>query len=315
VRSFLTHADCWPWEWSATHADDYFADRACGPRRLRPATLRSYQISLRSFLGYLSDERYPWRAVCRRQFGTAPVQLFHADNTRVHVDLYEGDPRRRPLTVTELEAFFDACDARVLVRSGRARKGTLSAWRDQALFKVMFGWGLRRQETAGLDVADLRPNARLPEFRDVGQLHVRWGKAQRGGPPRRRTVLSVFAWAVEVVEQYLAEIRPCFEPQEHAALFLTERRGRISGPYISERFAELRAEAGLPAELSPHCLRHSYVTHLAEQGWAQRFIQEQVGHSHAATTAVYLSVGDDFKDRIVRAALDAELARGRGGGG
>ena len=57
------------------------------------------------------------------------------------------------------------------------------------------------------------------------------------------------------------------------------------------------------------------MTHLAELGWANRFIQEQVGHSHAATTAIYLSVSDDFKDRIVRAALDDQLAalsRGRG---
>jgi integrase/recombinase XerC len=59
--------------------------------------------------------------------------------------------------------------------------------------------------------------------------------------------------------------------------------------------------------LTPHCLRHSYVTHLAELGWAAKFIQDQVGHSHAATTAVYMSVGDDFKDRLVRAAIDEQL--------
>lgn len=47
--------------------------------------------------------------------------------------------------------------------------------------------------------------------------------------------------------------------------------------------------------------------HLAELGFAQRFIQDQVGHSHAATTAIYLSVSDEFKDRMVRRALDAQL--------
>jgi hypothetical protein len=51
------------------------------------------------------------------------------------------------------------------------------------------------------------------------------------------------------------------------------------------------------------------VTHLAELGWAAKFIQDQVGHSHAATTAVYVSVGDDFKDRLVRAAIDEQLIR------
>ncbi|MBV9192648.1 MAG: tyrosine-type recombinase/integrase [Solirubrobacterales bacterium] len=77
--------------------------------------------------------------------------------------------------------------------------------------------------------------------------------------------------------------------------------------WITDRFAELRDEAGLPGELTPHCLRHSYVTHLAELGYADRFIQDQVGHSHSATTAIYLSVSDDFKNRMVRSALDSQL--------
>jgi integrase/recombinase XerC len=136
---------------------------------------------------------------------------------------------------------------------------------------------------------------------------VRWGKAKRGGGPQRRTVLTVFDWAVDVVEQYLTEIRPAFGRPEHPAMFLTERGTRIAVGYVNERFAEIRAEAGLDALLTPHFLRHSYVTHLAELGWAAKFIQDQVGHSHAATTAIYLSVGDDFKDRLVRAAIDEQL--------
>lgn len=121
-------------------------------------------------------------------------------------------------------------------------------------------------------------------------------------------MLTVFDWAVEVVEQYLGEVRPCFRCPEHPAMFLTERGTRIAPGYINDRFAEIRAEAGLDELLTPHCLRHSYVTHLAEQGWAAKFIQDQVGHSHAATTAIYLSVGDDFKDRLVRQAIDDQLA-------
>ncbi len=95
---------------------------------------------------------------------------------------------------------------------------------------------------------------------------------------------------------------------------MTERGTRVSIPYVNERFAEIRAEAGLDAMLTPHCLRHSYVTHLTELGWAAKFIQDQVGHSHAATTAIYMSVSDDFKDRLVRGAIDDQLARIGGGG-
>ncbi len=308
ARAFCSHAECWPWQWRPLHADEYFADLLSAPHALRPATVRGYQIRLKGFLDYVSDGRYPWQAICAREFGRAPQQFLDEANLIAHLDGFEGDPRRRPLTTAELEAFFAACDHRIARRRQLKRKGTLTGWRDQAMFKVMFGWGLRRAETARLDVADFRPNAKLPEFRSVAQVHVRFGKAMRGGPPRRRTVLTVFDWAADVAEQYLVEIRPCFGADEHPALFVTERGTRIAGAYVTERFAELRDEAGLPGELTPHCLRHSYVTHLAELGWASRFIQDQVGHSHAATTAIYLSVSDDFKDRMVRAALDDQLA-------
>jgi integrase/recombinase XerC len=122
-------------------------------------------------------------------------------------------------------------------------------------------------------------------------------------------VLTVFDWAVDVIAQYLAEVRPAFGCPLHPAVFVTERGTRLSLSYVNERFAEIRAEAGLDPMLTPHCLRHSYVTHLAELGWAAKFIQDQVGHSHAATTAIYMLVGDDFKDRLVRGAIDEQLAR------
>lgn len=315
VRAFVDQVGCWPWQWRASDVDEYFEDLLSRPERLARATLRSYQLRLKWFSEYVCDRRYPWVVICEREFGRGPGQLFDEHNLVAHLDEFEGDPRRRPLTVEELEAFFAACEDRIETARRSGRKGSLQAWRDQALFKVKFAWGLRRAEVAMLDTVDFRPHPRLPEFRACGQVHVRWGKSKRGGGPQRRTVLTVFDWAVEVVEQYQAEIRPCFARPEHPAMFLTERGSRISLGHINERFAELRAEAGLDELLTPHCLRHSYVTHLAELGWAEKFIQDQVGHSHAATTAIYMSVGDDFKDRLVRAAIDEQLSQLNEAGG
>ena len=313
MRAFVEDVGCWPWEWRASHADEYFEDLLTRPERLARSTLRAYQQRLKGFSEYACDRRYPWSVICEREFGRGPGQLFGERNLVAHLDEFEGDPRRRPLTIDELEAFFAACEARIAVAHRRGRKGSLQAWRDQALFKVKFAWGLRRAEVAKLDVCDFRAAAKLPEFRGCGQVHVRYGKSKRGGAPQRRTVLTVFDWAVEVVEQYLADVRPCFRSPRHPAMFLTERGTRMATASINERFAEIRAEAGLDELLTPHCLRHSYVTHLAEQGWAAKFIQDQVGHTHAATTAIYLSVGDDFKDRLVRQAIDDQLEKLGGG--
>ena len=79
-----------------------------------------------------------------------------------------------------------------------------------------------------LDVADFAPNPAAPEFGSLGVCHVRFGKAMRGSPPRRRAVATVMPWAAEALAQYLEEVRPCFGVPSHPALWLTERGGRIS---------------------------------------------------------------------------------------
>ena len=140
--------------------------------------------------------------------GARPAQLCHEDNTAVHVADYEGRPERRLLSRIELQALFDVADDRVgqAVRGGR--KGWLTAFRDATLFKVIYGWGLRRAEAAMLDVTDFTANPAAPELGVFGVLHVRFGKAMRGSPPRRRAVATVMPWAAEALEQYLAEVRP-----------------------------------------------------------------------------------------------------------
>lgn len=87
----------------------------------------------------------------------------------------------------------------------------------------------------------------------------------------------------------------------------TERGGRLADANLGKSFVALRREAELPEELGPHCLRHSYVTHLVEDGWDPLFVQHQVGHAWASTTAIYTGVSSDFKNRALRAALDARL--------
>jgi len=154
-----------------------------------------------------------------------------------------------------------------------------------------------------LDLDDFTANPAAPQLGRLGVCHVRYGKAMRGSPPKRRAVATVMAWAAEALEQYLAEVRPLYGCEREPALWLTERGGRISARRVDERFAVLRTAAELPVELSVHCLRHSYVSHLIEDGVDPLFVQDQVGHSWASTTATYTTIGSDAKNRMLRAAL------------
>src|SRR4051794_14429897 len=210
VRAFIAGAEAWPWEWRATHAVEFFEDLLARPQRLARSTLRAYQQRLRGFSEFACDRRYPWVAICEREFGRGPGQLFDERNRVAHLDEFEGDPRRRPLTVDELEAFFAASEARIALAKRRGRKGSLQAWRDQAMFKVCFGWGLRRAELAMLDRTDFPGIASAAGVRRLRAVARASRQSKRGGAPQRRTVLTVFDWAVDVVEQYVTEIRPRF---------------------------------------------------------------------------------------------------------
>ena len=177
------------------------------------------------------------------------------------------------------------------------------------VLKTVYAYGLRRAETHGLDVADLRHNPKTPRFGRCGALMVRHGKASRGGAAKRRTVLTVpeMDWIVPVLEQWLDELRPMFRPGAHPALWLTERCGRMSRRALNDAFVTARQAAGLAGELDLHCLRHSYVTHLVEFDYPQRFVQEQVGHRHASTTSIYTGVSDEYRNRLLQRSLQRRL--------
>lgn len=276
-------------------------------RPIAVSTARGYEVVLRLFCAFVTDTRYGWAAECLRRFGQAPQQIFHEWNSIAHVSEYEGDPRRRPLTYDEVQLLFDAADGRVEGIRAKRRKGALAAMRDAALLKAVYAYGLRRQEACRLDLADLRHNPKAALFGRFGAVFVRYGKASRGGAPKRRTVLTVpeMDWIVPVLEQWVDEVRPLFVPGQHPALWMTERRGRLSRHCANEAFAHARAAAGLPAELDLHCLRHSYITHLVEFGYPERFVQDQVGHAQASTTALYTGVSDEFRTRLLARALEA----------
>jgi integrase/recombinase XerC len=309
VRRFQEFAGAWPWCWTPEQVERWSVSGGWAH-----STIRSYQGALAVFLDYVCDARYGWVIECEQRVGARPVQVCHEWNTAVHVADYEGRPERRPLTRAELQAFFDAADDRVERAASSGRKGWLAGFRDATLFKTLYAWGLRRREAVMLDVSDFALNPAAPELGAFGVCQVRFGKAMRGSPPKRRMVATVMPWAAQVLEQYLAEVRPQYGCGAHPAIWLTERAARISARQVDDRFAQFRALAGLPAELSVHCLRHSYVSHLIEDGVDPLFVQQQVGHSWASTTATYTTVGADARNRMLRSALSRAYDADVGGG-
>ena len=283
-----------PWRPAVQHVDEFLADLRA-EHSLRQSTVRAYQNALRLFCAYLIEPAYGWDRVCEQHFGTHPTQ----DN--------EQDPRKRAFTRPELQAFFDRADAEVARTRSLGRKGWLPAMRDAVLFKTAYAWGLRRNEVAHLQSVDFARNPHAREFGRYRLLHVRHGKAHAGSAPKRRAVLTVFDWSSEVVGHWIARGLPL--AGGGLDLFPSERGTLVSTAALSARFRRYRDELGQDKGLDMHSLRRSYITHLIEDGTDALFVQQQAGHDHASTTALYTCVSSDYRTRTLRAALDTTIAK------
>ena len=199
----------------------------------------------RQFMDYLCDPRYGWRTECEQRVGEVPVQICARGEPCGPRFGLRGPPRAPavyPRRAPGALRHCRRCGRRTALRS--PHKGWLSAFRDATLLKVIYAWGLRRTEAAMLDVCDFSENPAAPELGRFGMLAVRYGKAMRGSPPKRRAVASVMPWAAEVIDQYVRRRPSSPRGARSWPSAVADRRGtRISSRRIDERFAEWRKTA------------------------------------------------------------------------
>jgi len=306
VRRFHAATNEYPWAWTAAMVDEWFMD-ARAIRHVAPSTMRSYQEALRAFCGYITDPHYGWVNACLDRFGDHPVQVCHEWNTATHVGDSEARPTRRALRPKELQRLFDHADNNVATVRASGRKGWLPAFRDATLLKVTYAYGRRRNEVRQLELTDFGRNPKAPEFADLGVVYVRHGKAMRGSAPKPRSVLTVYGWVVDVLDEWINDVRPLLADDDDTTVFPSERGGPMSSGQAAARMRRYATELGFPKGCGLHSLRHSYVTQLIEAGWDVRFVQEQVGHEHASTTSLYTSVSSDYRTRMLRSSLDRTM--------
>lgn len=144
--------------------------------------------------------------------------------------------------------------------------------RDQAMFELFYSSGLRLAELAALDLACLHDVAE-------GEIKV-FGK--RG----KERHVPVGGKAREAIERW-AQQRALVALPDETALFVGQRGARIHPRVIEERLKQRALTQGLPVNVHPHMLRHSFASHMLQSSGDLRAVQEMLGHASIASTQVY----------------------------
>ncbi len=155
----------------------------------------------------------------------------------------------------------------------QCRAGTLdafTAWRDRLALELLYGGGLRVSEVVALD---------------YGAVDLESGSARVLGKGRKERICPLGAVAVAVLRKFRDEFAA--RRGADAPVLVDARHARLSVGAVQQLMKRHLAESGLPMDLSPHKLRHSFATHLLNAGADLRAVQELLGHASLATTQVY----------------------------
>ena len=187
-------------------------------------------------------------------------------------------PHKLPRPLHEEQAFD------VIQQAGIMEKHDWVGMRNMALFTLLYGCGLRINEALSLDIKDYPRDGFL---RVIG----------KGNKERQVPVLELVESALE---DYLESCPYANEPNR--AIFLGARGQRLNQGVAQRAMRQLRVTLGLPENATPHALRHSFATHLLQNGANLREIQELLGHVSLSTTQRYTEINAEEMMRIYNSA-------------
>ncbi len=162
------------------------------------------------------------------------------------------------------------------------------ARRDRAMAELFYSSGLRLSELAALDRGDIDRHARLVTVTGKGQR-------MRNLPVGGVALAALDAW-LDCREQLARQ------PDAGDAVFISQRGGRISARNIQARLRLQGRRAGMPQDVHPHMLRHSFASHMLESSGDLRAVQELLGHANIATTQIYTHLDFQHLAKVYDAA-------------
>lgn len=266
-------------------------------RHLAENTVKSYNSDLTKYIGYLKNndikdfvkvDRYTILGFLEYLKNSGKTSntliryistlrkfheyLFLEKITSINPMLKVDTPKKKKtlpkvMSVEEVEKLLDVPDTT-----------TDLGIRDRTILEVMYATGMRISEISHLTLDD---------------LHLNMGIIQTIGKGNKERIIPLGSVALDWLNRYLNNARQKLEmknAQDIDYVFLNYRGGQISRQGLWKVIKKLVQEAGITKNVTPHTLRHSFATHLLENGANLRIVQELLGHSDITTTQIYTHI-------------------------
>ena len=177
------------------------------------------------------------------------------------------------LSIQEIEKMIDAIDMTEVDKYSKLNLGD----RNRAMLEILYGSGVRVSELVGMRISDINLTERFVKI--MGK-----GSKERLVPLSEAAIGAIKNW---MIARNVIEIKH----RQEDFLFLNRRGSRMSREMVFMIIKKLAEKAGIIKNISPHTFRHSFATHMLENGANLRAIQQLLGHSSITTTEIYTHTG------------------------
>lgn len=281
-----------------------FLDYLLIDRMLAENTIKSYEFDLQSFGAFLTERQRPVQGVTKADlqqylahlydmgFATTTVSR-HLSTIRAFYGylLVEGLVKMSPCELIEspkllknLPTVLNLDEVTRLLNSFTEESS--NDVRNKAMVELLYASGMRVSELLALDLAD---------------LYLEMGFVRCMGKGNKERIVPIGEVATEALMVYLNGSRQELlkENVKTDALFINRLGGRMSRQGFWKILKQQARLAGIAKEISPHKLRHSFATHLIENGADLRIVQELLGHADIATTQIYTHISRSHLAKVI----------------
>lgn len=247
---------------------------AVSPLKINEETIQQFVYTISSQVNARSQARII--SGLRSFFSYLIFEDYRADNP---MELIEAPKTSRKLPDTlaleEIDRLIEAVDL-------SSKEGE----RNRAMLETLYGCGLRVSELVSLRISDL--------FFDEGFIKV----SGKGNKERFVPIAPVTQRYILIYKEHIRPEIP-FKKECSDTLFLNRRGGQLTRAMIFIIISNLASKIGLKKKISPHTFRHSFATHLLENGADLRSIQLMLGHESITTTEIYLHLDRKFLTEVL----------------